>query len=289
MSFQPVLLWSDLCIWLLVLGGRPRRLGVVAAAAAARRLVAGRRSRPGMAAATLLVFFALAGLLGFAALPTAAATGGRREGGGCGGCGEQGSLFGGGAVGTDVVLTSRARRSRRLYWRRWRPAPTPGRDEQRQPDGSLRTLRDYPRLKYGGAALGVTRRAWRAMCCCAVCARCSAAVAYLSAAAGHASWRRPGQPVGGRRGAASGAATPGSRERRARHAGGGAAGGGADCRPGRRVSRSAPTGRGMCSPGCFSSVRTALVDRPGDDAGDAAARRIPRYRRRLFFAAGSMT
>ena len=63
MTFLPVLLWSDVLIWLLVLAGFA--FGLLSSRnpplrAAWRRVG---RSRTGMAAATVLVVFALVGLL----------------------------------------------------------------------------------------------------------------------------------------------------------------------------------------------------------------------------------
>ena len=62
MAIQPILLWSDLFIWLLV-GRHRRRLVVVLAAALRAAWARVARNRVGMASATLLAVFVLIGLV----------------------------------------------------------------------------------------------------------------------------------------------------------------------------------------------------------------------------------
>ena len=147
MNFLPVLLWSDLLIWLLVLAGfvfgalswrsPPLR-------AAWRRVG---RSRSGMAAATVLLAFVLLGLLDSlhyrprmenpdAELPAAYAV--------------------------DVLSALDAlARPLRVRVEKTYSAPLATRAfaketvERRDADGSVRSAREFPRLKYGGAHLGV--------------------------------------------------------------------------------------------------------------------------------------
>lgn len=145
-SFQPVLLWSDALVWLLVLGGA---LGI----ALARRNALSRaawarvgRSRPGMAAATVLTFFALIGLLdslhyrprlsgGDAGAPPVYAV-------------EVRSLL-------DALASPLRERNEKTY-----SAPLATRAYAKESleiygdDGRVRTVREFPRLQYGGAHLG---------------------------------------------------------------------------------------------------------------------------------------
>ena len=142
---QIVLLWSDICIWLLVLAG-------IAAGWWSRRqppLVAAwtrvGASRPGMAAATILLAFVLVGLLDSMhyreQLP--------------GKDGEKISYSVEVLSVLDHVLTPLRTRLEKTYSE---PMATRAYAkemmETRLPDGSMRTQRDYPRLKFGGAVLG---------------------------------------------------------------------------------------------------------------------------------------
>ena len=146
MIFLPVLLWSDLLIWLLVLAG-----AVLCALSwrspplrAAWRRVG--RSRPGMAAATVLLVFVLVGLLDSlhfrprmanpdADLPAAYAV--------------------------DVLSAlDRLAQPLRTRVEKTYSAPLATRAfaketvELRDADGSVRSAREFPRLKHGGAHLG---------------------------------------------------------------------------------------------------------------------------------------
>jgi peptide/nickel transport system permease protein len=145
MSFQPVLLWSDLLIWLLVAGAVA--LGVLSARNPPLRAAWARvgRSRPGMAAATVLLAFLAVGLLDSLhyrpALPG----------------GESGRTVYSVEVlsALDALLTPLRTRNEKTY-----SAPLATRAhareaiEVRAPDGSVRQVRDYPRLRHGGAHLG---------------------------------------------------------------------------------------------------------------------------------------
>ena len=195
MTFLPVLLWSDLLIWLLVLaalvlGGWSARNPLLRAAW--RRVG---RSRAGMASATVLVVFVVVGLLDSlhyrprlesrAGQPTAYAV-------------EVLSLL-------DALLTPLRTRSEKTYsaplaTRAYAKEVMDGRDA----DGQLHQMRDYPRLKYGGAHLGadetrrdadVGQRLWRGLAmACVVWTVLAAATAVALARAGSCSpgeaWRR---------------------------------------------------------------------------------------------------
>lgn len=150
MNWQPVILWSDFFIWLLVI------LALGAAFWSARRpLLAaawGRvgASRPAMAATSVLAAFTLIGLAdslhyrealpgSTAAKPVYAV--------------EVLSLL-------DAILTPLRTRVEKTY-----SAPLATRAyakemiEQRQADGSVVQERDFPRLRYGGSALGADEAA----------------------------------------------------------------------------------------------------------------------------------
>jgi peptide/nickel transport system permease protein len=142
---QTVLLWSDLFIWLLVLvaiaaGWWSRRQPPLAAAWARVG-----NSRPGMAAATILLAFVAIGLLDSLhyreQLPAKA--------------GEKPSYSIEVLSLLDLGLTPLRTRVEKTYSE---PLATRAYAKEmievRQADGSLRTMRDYPRLKFGGAALG---------------------------------------------------------------------------------------------------------------------------------------
>ncbi|WP_300452637.1 ABC transporter permease [Accumulibacter sp.] len=195
MDFLPILLWSDLLIWLLVLaalvlGGWSARNPLLRAAW--RRVG---RSRAGMASATVLIVFVVVGLLDSlhyrprlesrAGQPTAYAV-------------EVLSLL-------DALLTPLRTRSEKTY-----SAPLATRAyakeaiDSRDADGQLRQRRDYPRLKYGGAHLGadearrdadVGQRLWRGLAIAlvvwsAVAAATTAALARAAGASPGEAWRR---------------------------------------------------------------------------------------------------
>ncbi|MDR0378417.1 MAG: ABC transporter permease [Candidatus Accumulibacter sp.] len=146
MSFLPVLLWSDALIWLLTLAGSmlaflswcrpPLR-------AAWRRVGA---SRPGMAAATVLAAFVLVGLvdsLHYRPLlesidPDRPATHAVEV------------LSALDALAAPLRLSSERTYSAPLATRAYARETM----EIRAADGSARVVRDFPRLKYGGAHLG---------------------------------------------------------------------------------------------------------------------------------------
>ncbi|WP_242463245.1 ABC transporter permease [Rhodocyclus tenuis] len=148
LPFLPVLLWSDVLVWLmaiaaLLLGFASTRQPQLAAAW--RRVG---RSRPGMASATLVLVFVVVGLLdslhyrpllpaapGAAAAPAAYAV-------------ETLSLL-------DTIAEPLRTRNEKTY-----SAPLATRAfaketrEERAADGSIRQVRDFPRLRFGGAHLG---------------------------------------------------------------------------------------------------------------------------------------
>ena len=142
---QIVLLWSDICIWLLVLAG-------IAAGWWSRRqppLVAAwsrvGASRSGMAAATILLAFVLVGLLDSMhyreQLP-----------------GKDGEKIRYSVEVLSVLDRVLAPLRTRLEKTYSEPMATRAYAKEmieiRLPDGSMRTQRDYPRLKFGGASLG---------------------------------------------------------------------------------------------------------------------------------------
>jgi peptide/nickel transport system permease protein len=150
MAFLPLILWSDVLIWLLVLAS-----GVFAGLSsrnpplrAAWRRVG--RSRPGMAAATILLAFVLVGLLDSlhyrprlenkggevaSQAPVAYAV-------------EVLSLL-------DMLASPLRTRNEKTYSE---PLATRAYAKEsievRAADGQMQALRDYPRLKFGGAHLG---------------------------------------------------------------------------------------------------------------------------------------
>ncbi len=146
MTFLPVLLWSDVLIWLLVLAGmtfgalswrnQPLR-------AAWRRVG---RSRPGMAAATVLLAFVLVGLLDSLHYRP------RLENSDPG----QPVVYAIGVLSAlDAIAEPLRTRNEKTY-----SAPLATRAyakeaiEVRGADGSVLQARDFPRLKFGGAHLG---------------------------------------------------------------------------------------------------------------------------------------
>ena len=146
MSFLPVLLWSDVLVWLLVLAGIV--LGALSTRnpplrAAWRRVG---RSRPGMASATVLAVFVLVGLLdSLHYRPRLEAIDGT-----------QSPVYAIEVLSVlDAVVTPLRTRNEKTY-----SAPLATRAfakesiERRESDGSVRQTRDFPRLKFGGAHLG---------------------------------------------------------------------------------------------------------------------------------------
>ena len=145
-SFQPVLLWSDVLVWLLVgvsaLGAGQARRNALSRAAWARV----GRSRPGMTAVTVLTAFVLIGLIDslhyrprlpgdHADAPPVYAV-------------EVRSLL-------DALASPLRERHEKTY-----SAPLATRAyakeslEVRGEDGRVHTVREFPRLRYGGAHLG---------------------------------------------------------------------------------------------------------------------------------------
>ena len=146
MSFLPVLLWSDLLIWLLVLTGIV--LGALSSRnppmrAAWRRVG---RSRTGMAAATVLVAFVFIGLLDSLHYRE------RLEG-------AEADKSAAHAVEVlsvlDYLTTPVRTRLEKTYSE---PLATRAYSKEfvevREADGSIHQVRDFPRLKFGGAHLG---------------------------------------------------------------------------------------------------------------------------------------
>ena len=146
MTFLPVLLWSDLLIWLLVLAGVV--LGALSSRNPPMRAAWGRvgRSRPGMAAATVLVAFVSIGLLDSlhyrpqlegaeANQPAAHAV-------------DVLSVL-------DYLTTPVRTRLEKTYSE---PLATRAYSKEfvevREADGSVHQVRDFPRLKFGGVHLG---------------------------------------------------------------------------------------------------------------------------------------
>ncbi|WP_301100911.1 ABC transporter permease subunit [Propionivibrio sp.] len=183
MTYLPVILWSDLLIWLLVVAAIV--LGVLSSRNPQLRAAWQRvgHSRPGMAAATVLVAFVLVGLLDSihyrprlessdGAQPVAYAI-------------EVLSLL-------DTVATPLRTRNEKTYSE---PLATRAYAkesiEQRDAEGHVQLLRDFPRLKYGGAHLGtaddqrsadVGRRVLAAIALAALlCASLAVAAAHLLA------------------------------------------------------------------------------------------------------------
>ncbi|MEI7429843.1 MAG: ABC transporter permease, partial [Betaproteobacteria bacterium] len=146
MTFLPVLLWSDVLIWLLVLAALV--LGALSSrnpllCAAWRRVG---RNRPGMAAATVLLAFVLIGLLDSlhyrprlenkdANQPVVYTI-------------EVLSALD--ALASPLRLRNEKTYSQPLATRAYAKESI----EVREADGSLRVTRDFPRLKFGGAWLG---------------------------------------------------------------------------------------------------------------------------------------
>jgi peptide/nickel transport system permease protein len=151
MTFLPVILWSDLLIWLLVAAA------VVFAALSSRNpplRAAWRRvgrSRPGMAAATVLIAFVVVGLLDSIHYRPRL-----DNGDGNGGLAGQPVVYAIDVLSLlDAVAMPLRTRSEKTYSE---PLATRGyaREsvEARDADGRLRLSRDFPRLTHGGAHLG---------------------------------------------------------------------------------------------------------------------------------------
>ncbi|MFZ2855458.1 MAG: ABC transporter permease, partial [Rhodocyclaceae bacterium] len=144
MNFLPVLLWSDLLIWLLlvsalVLGALSLRNPPLRAAW--RRVGA---SRPGMAAATLLIAFVVVGLLDSLHYRPVLE---KRGDGAPQYAIEVLSLL-------DALVAPLRTRNEKTYSE---PLATRAYAKEsielRLPDGSLQQTRDYPRLRFGGSHL----------------------------------------------------------------------------------------------------------------------------------------
>ncbi|MBK8399903.1 MAG: ABC transporter permease [Propionivibrio sp.] len=146
MTFLPVILWSDVLIWLLVLAAIV--LGVLSSRNPPLRAAWQRvgRSRPGMAAATVLMAFVLVGLLD--SLHYRPRLESREAGQPVAYSVEVLSLL-------DAMVTPLRTRSEKTYSQ---PLATRAYTKEafdvRDADGSLRQVRDFPRLKFGGAHLG---------------------------------------------------------------------------------------------------------------------------------------
>ncbi|WP_153111242.1 ABC transporter permease [Propionivibrio limicola] len=146
MTLLPILLWSDLLIWLLVLAGAV--LGVLSwrnppLRAAWRRVG---RSRPGMASATVLAAFVLVGLLDSLHYRP------RLENGDLG----QPAAYAIEVLSAlDAIAEPLRSRNEKTY-----SAPLATRAyakesiEVRGADGRVQTTREFPRLKFGGLHLG---------------------------------------------------------------------------------------------------------------------------------------
>ena len=153
MPFLPVILWSDVLIWLLLFGA------IALAVLSARNplLVAAwwrvGRSRAGMASATLLIAFVVVGLLDSIHYRP------RLEhpvGQGAAGSEEQPAAYAVEVLSLlDGILSSLRTRNEKTYSE---PLATHAHAKEsievRDANGQLRQSRDYPRLKYGGAHLG---------------------------------------------------------------------------------------------------------------------------------------
>ena len=146
MTFLPVLLWSDLLIWLLVLAAIA--LGVASSRnpplrAAWRRVG---QSRRGMAAATVLVVFVAVGLLdSLHYRPRLESTE----------VGQPPAYAVEVLSALDTLLTPLRTREEKTYSE---PLATRSYAKEfvdvREADGSVHPVRDFPRLKFGGAHLG---------------------------------------------------------------------------------------------------------------------------------------
>ncbi|MFZ4536601.1 ABC transporter permease [Propionivibrio sp.] len=150
MTFLPVILWSDVLIWLLVVAALV--LGVLSLRnpplrAAWRRVG---RSRSGMAAATVLIAFVLVGLLDSIHFRT------RLETRDNGNAGQQPVAYAIEVLSLlDAVATPLRMRNEKTYSE---PLATRAYAKEsievRDGEGRVQLLRDFPRLKHGGAHLG---------------------------------------------------------------------------------------------------------------------------------------
>ncbi len=189
-TFLPVLLWSDVLIWLLVLAALA--LGFLSSRNPLLRAAWQRvgRSRPGMAAATVLLFFLIAGLLD--SIHYRPQLPGREAGQPPAYAVEVLSLLD--AAASPLRTRSEKTYSEPLATRAYAKEAI----ELREADGSVRQMRDFPRLTFGGAHLqgdearhdaDIVNRALRAEAlACALWAAFAAACACLLA-------RRRGCPV----------------------------------------------------------------------------------------------
>jgi peptide/nickel transport system permease protein len=145
MTFLPVLLWSDLLIWLLVLAALV--LGLLSARNSLLRAAWRRvgRSRPGMAAATVLLAFLLTGLLD--SIHYRPQLPGRDAGQPPAYAIEVLSLLD--AAANPLRTRNEKTYSEPLATRAYAREAV----ELRGADGSVRQLRDFPRLAFGGAHL----------------------------------------------------------------------------------------------------------------------------------------
>ncbi|MEF8728576.1 MAG: ABC transporter permease [Accumulibacter sp.] len=150
MPFLPVILWSDVLIWLLLLAAL--LFGWLSARNPLWRSAWQRvgRSRAGMASATLLLAFASVGLLdSLHYRPRLAADGGQPAAG-------QPAVYAVEVLSLlDALLTPLRTRNEKTYSE---PLATRAHAretiEVRGSDGRLQQVRDHPRLRHGGAHLG---------------------------------------------------------------------------------------------------------------------------------------
>ena len=182
-TFLPVLLWSDVLIWLLVLAALA--LGFLSSRNPLLRAAWQRvgRSRPGMAAATVLLFFLIAGLLD--SIHYRPQLPGREAGQPPAYAVEVLSLLD--AAASPLRTRSEKTYSEPLATRAYAKEAI----ELREADGSVRQMRDFPRLTFGGAHLqgdearhdaDIVNRALRAEAlACALWAAFAAACACPSA------------------------------------------------------------------------------------------------------------
>ena len=150
MNFLPVILWSDILIWLLVVAAIV--LGVLSSRSPPLRAAWQRvgRSRPGMAAATVLIAFVLVGLLDSIHFRL------RLESRENGDAGKQPVAYAIEVLSLlDAVAAPLRTRNEKTYSE---PLATRAYAkesiEERDADGDMRQSRDFPRLKHGGAHLG---------------------------------------------------------------------------------------------------------------------------------------
>ena len=155
MTFLPVILWSDVLIWLLVLAAF--LLAWLSAHNPLLRAAWQRvgRSRAGMASATVLIVFVVVGLLdSIHYRPRLANWEG--QGAAPAGQGEKPAAYAIEVLSLlDRLLTPLRTQTEKTYSEPLATrAYTKEAIEVRAADGQLRQTRDYPRLKHGGAHLG---------------------------------------------------------------------------------------------------------------------------------------